>query len=77
MLVGKTHPYMEILLPVMEVMLIRRRKKISQQRLLAFTKRLATLSLQLLHNGTLGCLGNIRSVLQVISKSDTVPNALL
>lgn len=63
---GKTHPDMSILVRAIEVMLIKRRKKISQQRVLAFTKRLATLSLHLLHNGSLSCLGHIKNVLQVI-----------
>lgn len=56
---------MLILIKTIEVMLIKRRKKVSQQRILAFTKRLATLALQLLHNGSLSCLGHIKNVLQV------------
>ena len=40
-------------------------RKISQQRLLAFTKRLCVLCLQILHNGALGCLTIIKSILQV------------
>lgn len=56
---------MAILVRAMEVMLIKRRKKISQQRVLAFTKRLATMSLHLLHNGSLACLGHVKNVLQV------------
>lgn len=45
--------------------LIMRRKKVSQQITLAFLKRTATLSTQVLHNGALGCLGVIKTVMQV------------
>lgn len=62
---GKSHADMLILVRAVEAMLIKRRKKVSQQRILAFTKRLATLALQVLHNGSLSCLGHIKSVLQV------------
>lgn len=67
---GKSHQDGLILVRAIDVMLIKRRKKVSQQRILAFTKRLATLALQLLHNGSLSCLGHIKSVLQLNKSSD-------
>lgn len=41
-----------------------RRKKVSQQILLAFVKRVATLSTQVTHNGALACMGIIKTVMQ-------------
>jgi len=46
-------------LSCLEIMLIKRKKKISKQRVLAFTKRLSTLCLQLLHNGAVSCLAAV------------------
>ncbi len=42
-----------------------KRKKVTTQRMLSFTKRLATLALQLLHNGSLGALNIIKLTMQV------------
>lgn len=50
--------------------MIRRRKQISMQRLLAFIKRMSTLSLQVLPNGTLALLCLIKQILQVNSSTD-------
>ncbi|XP_034251483.1 nucleolar complex protein 3 homolog [Thrips palmi] len=69
---GKTHSDISILARTVEVMLIKRRKKVSHQRVLAFTKRLATLSLHLLHNGSLSCLGHIKNVIQLNKFADVL-----
>lgn len=50
--------------------LIKRRKKITNKRTLGFVKRLATLSLQLSHDGSLGCLGIIKNIVQLNSQID-------
>ncbi|CAG2056598.1 unnamed protein product, partial [Timema podura] len=69
-LVGRNHGDLLIVLQTLDTVLIRRRKKISQQRVLAFTKRLATMSTQLLHNGALGCLALIKTVMQLNKSVD-------
>jgi len=69
---GHTHNDASIVLRILNNVLINRRKIISNQRLLAFVKRLLTLSLQLLHNGSLGCLGIIKSLLQLSSTLDII-----
>ncbi|CAH1955437.1 unnamed protein product [Acanthoscelides obtectus] len=45
--------------------LIKRRKKITNKRLLGFVKRLSILSLQVSHDGALACLGLIRNIMQL------------
>nr|CAD7588236.1 unnamed protein product [Timema genevievae] len=67
---GRNHGDLLIVLQTLDTVLIRRRKKISQQRVLAFTKRLATMSTQLLHNGALGCLALIKTVMQLNKSVD-------
>lgn len=62
---GQNHSDIAIILKTLEIAFIQRRKKMSQQRIFAFTKRLATLALQLLHNGTLGCLAVIKTMMQL------------
>ncbi|XP_054260886.1 nucleolar complex protein 3 homolog [Macrosteles quadrilineatus] len=62
---GKTHEDVKIVLRILEIVLIQRRKKITHQRLLAFTKRLSILGTQLLHNGCLGALAIVRRVMQL------------
>lgn len=54
----------------MENVLIKRRKHITHQRYLAFLKRLMILSMQLLHNGALGCLSVIKTSLQLNNQLD-------
>lgn len=49
-------------LSVLHVMLVKRRKKVSKARVLAFCKRLSTLCLQLLHNGAAAGLGELRNL---------------
>lgn len=62
---GKTHEDIKIVLRILEVVLVQRRKKITQQRMFAFTKRLSILASQLLHNGAVGALSIVRRVMQV------------
>ncbi|PSN42019.1 Nucleolar complex protein 3, partial [Blattella germanica] len=62
---GLSHSDTLTVLQTLEKSLIQRRKKISQQRIYSFIKRLATLAMQLLHNGTLGCLAVIKTVMQL------------
>nr|XP_023027455.1 nucleolar complex protein 3 homolog [Leptinotarsa decemlineata] len=53
------------LLKTLSDALIKRRKKITNKRTIGFVKRIATLSLQMTHDGTLGCLGLIRTIMQL------------
>lgn len=56
---------MESIVNTLENVLIRRRKNITTSRYLAFLKRMMSLSLQVLHNGTIGCLGIVKNAMQV------------
>lgn len=62
---GKTQEDINIILDTFQDILIRRRKNLSQQKILAFTKRLGTLSLQNHQHATLAVMALIKSVLQV------------
>ncbi|OAD53274.1 Nucleolar complex protein 3 like protein [Eufriesea mexicana] len=62
---GRTHLETEILIKILVQALIYRRKRITQNRLIAFIKRIATLTLQLQHNSALGILGLIRQTMQL------------
>lgn len=52
---------MESILATLDSVLLKRRNNITYHRYLAFVKRLSMMSLQLLHNGALGCLGVMRT----------------
>lgn len=69
---GKNHPDIVIILKTLNEVLVKRRKNITQHRLLAFIKRIVTLSLQLLHNGTLACLGIVKTVMQLTSSLEII-----
>lgn len=69
---GKNHEDFRIILKTFDEVLVKRRRNISQHRLLAFVKRIAILSLQLLHNGGLAALGIIKTVLQLTSHLDII-----
>lgn len=69
---GQNHGDLLIILRTLNEVLVKRRKNITQQRLLAFVKRLLTLSMQLLHNGTAGCLGIVKTVMQLTSSLDII-----
>jgi nucleolar complex protein 3 len=62
---GVGHEDLPTILKTLELAVLQRHKKLSQQRMLAFTKRLATLAMQLLHNGSISCLAVIRTIMQV------------
>ncbi|XP_057663387.1 nucleolar complex protein 3 homolog [Diorhabda carinulata] len=59
-----------ILIRTLSEALIKRRKKITNKRILGFIKRLSQLCLQLAHDGTLGCLGIIKSLIQLSRSTD-------
>lgn len=67
---GKNHEDVESIIITLDNVLIKRRKNITNLRYLAFLKRLMTLSLQVLHNGSLGCMGIIKNALQLNSSLD-------
>ena len=67
---GKNHNDIESIITTLENVLIKRRKGITHLRYLAFLKRLMTLSLQVLHNGSLGCLGIVKNAMQLNSALD-------
>ncbi|GLV36370.1 uncharacterized protein CBL_08862 [Carabus blaptoides fortunei] len=69
---GKNHKDLLIVLKTLTQAVIKRRKKVTHQRLIGFTKRLSTLSMQLLHNGTLGCLGMIKNIMQLNKFTDVL-----
>lgn len=67
---GKNHEDAESVIETLENILIKRRKNITHLRYIAFLKRLMTLSLQVLHNGSLGCLAIIKNAMQLNSTLD-------
>lgn len=67
---GRNHSDMESILVTLDNVLIKRRKSITNLRYLAFLKRLMTLSLQVQHNGSLGCLSIVKSAMQLNSSLD-------
>lgn len=56
----------------LDSVLLNRRKDITYQRYLAFLKRIAMLTLQLLHFGSLGCLGVIKSAMALNTTLDVI-----
>lgn len=69
---GKNHNDFLIILRTLHEVLVKRRKNITHHRLLAFVKRIVTLSLQLLHNGTLAGLGIVKQVMQLTSSLEII-----
>ncbi|XP_017849828.1 nucleolar complex protein 3 homolog isoform X1 [Drosophila busckii] len=69
---GKTHDDFGIILRTLDEVLVKRRRNMSQQRLMAFVKRLLIGSLHLLHNGTLATLGTIKQTFQLTSVLDAL-----
>lgn len=67
---GKNHDHFKIVIDTLSTAVVKRRKKITNKRMIGFVKRVATLSLQLLHNGTLSSLGFIKLMLQLNSSID-------
>lgn len=73
--IGKTQEDINIILDTFQDILIRRRKNLSQQKILAFTKRLGTLSLQNHQHATLAVMALIKSVLQLTKCGDMLLEA--
>ena len=67
---GKNHGDIESIVTTLENVLIRRRKSITRLRYLAFLKRLMTLSVQVLHNGSLGCMAIVKNAMQLNASLD-------
>ncbi|XP_044096072.1 nucleolar complex protein 3 homolog isoform X2 [Neovison vison] len=67
---GATNEGVEILLQCLDVMLTKRRKQVSQQRALAFIKRLCTLALHVLPNSSIGILATNRILMHTFPKTD-------
>ncbi|KAB0794961.1 hypothetical protein PPYR_01175 [Photinus pyralis] len=70
---GHTYKDFSVVLDTLIYALVKRQKKISQKRMASFLKRLATLSLQVSHDGALSCLAICKSLLQ----SNTAMDILL
>ena len=62
---GVTNEGVETVLQCLDVMLTKRRKQVSQQRALAFIKRLCTLALHVLPNSSIGILATNRILMHV------------
>ncbi|CAK9795003.1 Nucleolar complex protein 3 homolog [Anthophora plagiata] len=62
---GRTHSETEILIKVLSQALITRRKRITQNRLVAFIKRMAILTSQSQHNSALGILCIVKQSMQL------------
>lgn len=69
---GRTHAETEIVLQILTQILIHQRKRITQTRVVAFLKKISTLSLQSQHNATLGLLGIIKQVMQLTKAAHIV-----
>ncbi|NXK48911.1 NOC3L protein, partial [Chauna torquata] len=67
---GSTNDDIGIVLQCLDVMLAKRRKQVSQQRALAFIKRLSTLALHVLPNSSIGILATNRVLMQTFPKMD-------
>uniref|UniRef100_A0A8C8S0S6 Nucleolar complex protein 3 homolog n=1 Tax=Pelusios castaneus TaxID=367368 RepID=A0A8C8S0S6_9SAUR len=67
---GATNDDVMIVLQCLDVMLTKRRKQVSQQRALAFIKRLSTLALHVLPNSSVGILATNRILMQTFPKTD-------
>ena len=62
---GKSNSEIDIVLKVLVQSLIKRHKNITQNRLIAFVKRIATMALGLQHHGALGALSVIKTIMQL------------
>uniref|UniRef100_A0A452FW43 Nucleolar complex protein 3 homolog n=1 Tax=Capra hircus TaxID=9925 RepID=A0A452FW43_CAPHI len=67
---GATNEGVETVLQCLDVMLTKRRKQVSQQRALAFIKRLCTLALHVLPNSSIGILATNRILMHTFPKTD-------
>ncbi|KZC05902.1 Nucleolar complex protein 3 like protein [Dufourea novaeangliae] len=62
---GKTHPESDTLIKILVQVLVQKRKRITQNRLIAFIKRMAIISLQSQHNTALSILGIVKQSMQL------------
>lgn len=62
--------HFDLTLKCLEFNILRKKKKISASRILAFTKRVSTVCLQTPVHGTLGLLGAVRNILTNVKGSD-------
>lgn len=69
---GKTHPETEILIKILVQVLIHRRKRITQNRLIAFIKRMAIVTLQSQHNAIISILAIIKQTMQLGKAADVL-----
>ncbi|XP_030900481.1 nucleolar complex protein 3 homolog [Melopsittacus undulatus] len=67
---GGTNDDIGIVLQCLDVMFAKRRKQVSQQRALAFLKRLSTLALHVLPNSSVGILATNRILMQTFPRMD-------
>lgn len=67
---GGTNDDIGIVLQCVDVMFAKRRKQVSQQRALAFLKRLSTLALHVLPNSSVGILATNRVLMQTFPRMD-------
>uniref|UniRef100_A0A0F7Z6T1 Nucleolar complex protein 3 homolog n=1 Tax=Crotalus adamanteus TaxID=8729 RepID=A0A0F7Z6T1_CROAD len=67
---GATNEDAEIVLQCLDIMLTKRRKQVTQQRALAFIKRLSTMALQVLPNSSIGILATNRTLMHIFPKTD-------
>ncbi|NXL45335.1 NOC3L protein, partial [Podilymbus podiceps] len=67
---GGTNDDIGIVLQCLDVMFAKRRKQVSQQRALAFLKRLSTLALHVLPNSSVGILATNRVLMHTFPKMD-------
>lgn len=64
---GHSSEDLEIAIQCLDVLIGKRRRQVAPQRVIAFVKRLSTLSLQTSANGTLALLGLIKTIMAVSS----------
>ncbi|NXN29666.1 NOC3L protein, partial [Nycticryphes semicollaris] len=67
---GRSNDDVEIVLQCLDIMFAKRRKQVSQQRALAFLKRLSTLALHVLPNSSVGILATNRIFMQMFPRMD-------
>uniref|UniRef100_A0AAG5CZ22 NOC3-like protein n=1 Tax=Anopheles atroparvus TaxID=41427 RepID=A0AAG5CZ22_ANOAO len=67
---GKNHEDMETILKTLDIILFKRRRNVTYHRFVGFVKRLATLCLQVLPNGSLGLISLIRSSMNMNQQLD-------
>ncbi|XP_053679040.1 nucleolar complex protein 3 homolog [Anopheles nili] len=67
---GKNHDDMETILKTLDIILFKRRRNVTYHRYVGFVKRLATLCLHVLPNGSLGLIALIRSSMHMQQQLD-------